>query len=108
LTLFKSGEDALQADKEAARAGPRNPRSLGFVDHPWGEKSRQIGRTTSRLDDTHWDMIKEHAYAHIGAAGDESDTSLNDDGSEPLNLHAFINLDWYVFVEFILTSILIN
>ena len=95
MTLFKSGENALQADKEAARADPHNPRSLGSVNHPWGEKSRQIGRTTSRLNDTHWDMIKEHSYAHIGAAGDESDTGLNGDGSEStLNLHAFINLDW--------------
>jgi thioesterase domain-containing protein len=95
LTLFKSGEDALKVDKEAVRAGSRYSRNLGFVDNPWGEKARQLGRTTCRLDDNHWGMIKEHAFAHIGTAGEESDeagASFND--GEAMNPHAHIELDW--------------
>jgi hypothetical protein len=93
LTLFKSGEDALKVDREAVRAGSRHTRGhgLGFVNNPWGEKARQTGKATSRLDDMHWDMIKEHAYAHIGAAGDDSDEIAGNAASNP---YAFIDLDW--------------
>ena len=98
MTLFKSGEDALKADREVVRAGSRYTRGLGFVDKPWGEMARQVGRTTIRLNDKHWDMIKGHAYAHIDVAGDDSEegiAGLNNDASEAAsNPHAFIDLDW--------------
>lgn len=97
MTLFKSGEDALKAEREAVRAGSRFNRGIGFVDNPWGEKARKLGRTTSRLDDVHWGMIKEHASVHIGTAGDQSDEGIAglDDASEAtLNPHGFIDLDW--------------
>ncbi|KAN0107510.1 hypothetical protein V8E52_010028, partial [Russula decolorans] len=96
LTLFKSGEDALKVDKEAVRAGSRYSQGLGFVDNPWGEKARQLVKTTCRLDDTHWGMIKEHAFAHIGIGGEESDEGIAgfDDDTSGANLHAIINLDW--------------
>ncbi|KAN0112043.1 hypothetical protein V8E52_007960 [Russula decolorans] len=76
LTLFKSGEDALKVDKEA--------------------KARQLVKTTCRLDDTHWGMIKEHAFAHIGTGGEESDEGIAgfDDDTSGANLHAIIDLDW--------------
>ena len=96
MTLFKSGEDALKADREAVRGGSRYSRGLGFVDNPWGEKARQLVKTTYRLDDTHWGMIKEHAFAHINITGKESDeenqgiTGFDDD----TNPHAVIELDW--------------
>ena len=79
------------------RAGSRYSCSLGFVDNPWGEKACQLGRTTCRLDDTYWGMIKEHAYAHIGTAGDESDDGIagfDDNASEAMNPHVLIELDW--------------
>jgi hypothetical protein len=92
LTLFKSGDDALRADREAVRAGSRYTRGLGFVDNPWGEKVCRLGRTTSRLDDTHWGMIKEHASAHLGAPGEETDERIS--GFDEVNMHAYIDLDW--------------
>ena len=95
MTLFKSGEDALKADKEVVRGGSRYSRGLGFVDKTWGEKTRQIRRTTTRLNDTHWDMINGHAYAYIGVAGEDSEEALAaliNDASEPA--HASIDLDW--------------
>jgi len=42
-------------------------------------------------------MIKEHAYAHIGTAGDESDDGIagfDDNASEAMNPHVLIELDW--------------
>jgi len=95
LTLFKLGEDALKVDKEAVRAGSRYSRGLGFVDNPWGEKARQLVKTTCCLDDTHWGMIKEHAFAHIGTGGEESDEGIAgfDDDTSGANLHAIIDLD---------------
>jgi hypothetical protein len=50
----------------------------------------------SRLDDTHWGMIKEHAFAHIGTGGEESDEGIAgfDDDTSGANLHAIIDLDW--------------
>ena len=90
MTLFKSGEDALRVDRDAVRAGSRYSRGLGFIDSPWGEKARQLVKTTSRLDDTLWGMIKESASAHLSVADEESD----DDVIEALNPHAYIDLDW--------------
>ena len=93
--LFKSGEDALKADRDAVRAGSRHARSLGFIENPWGQKTRQLVRTTSRLNNTHWGMIQEHAYAHISTRGEELDEGFNDDADEAIsNPHAFIDLDW--------------
>lgn len=94
MTLFKSGDDALKVDREAVRAGARYSRGLGFVDNPWGEKTRQLVKTTCRLDDTHWGMIKEHALAHVSAAGDDSEEGMADNGGEAMTLHALIDLDW--------------
>lgn len=76
------------------RAGARYSRGLGFVDNPWGEKARQLVKTTCRLDDTHWGMIKEHALAHIGAAGDDSEEGIPGFDDEAMNSHALIELDW--------------
>ena len=82
------------------RAGSRNGHShgLSFADNPWGEKARQFVRTTSHLDDMRWGMIKEHAFAHIGVSGEESDEGFagldNDVRDATLNPHAFIDLDW--------------
>ena len=80
------------------RAGSRYSRGLSFADNPWGEKAHQLVRTTSRLDDVHWGTIKEHAFAYIGATGEESDeefAGLDDDARDAaLNPHAFIELDW--------------
>jgi len=96
LTLFKSGEDALRADREVVRGGSRYSRGLGFVDNPWGEKARQLVKTTCRLDDTHWGMIKEHAFAHIstGEESDEGISGFDDDTGKAMSLHAIIELDW--------------
>jgi hypothetical protein len=98
LTIFKSGEDALKADREMVNIRSRYTKGLGFVDNPWGEKARQIGRSTSRLNDKHWEMINEHAYAHIGVVGDDSEEVIagpNNDADDPAsNPHAFIDLSW--------------
>jgi hypothetical protein len=83
----------LKVDREAVRAGSHYSQGLGFVDNPWGEKACQLGKTTCHLDDTHWGMIKEHAFVHISATGEESDEGI-DDAGEAMNPHALIELDW--------------
>jgi len=96
LTLFKSGEDALKADRESVKGGSRHSRGLGFVDNPWGEKARQLVKTTCRLDDTHWGLIKEYAFAHISMGGEDSDEGVAgaDDDNGATDPHAILVLDW--------------
>ena len=78
------------------RAGSRFTRGLGFVDNPWGEKARQLVKTTCHLNDTHWGMIKENALARISTAGEDSEEGidgLDDNGGDAMNPHALVQLD---------------
>jgi hypothetical protein len=67
-----------------------------FTDKIWGEKACQLVKSTSRLDDTHWPMIKVHAsmfYSNIESEDEEGEGVLEDD--DPVsNPHAYIALDW--------------
>ncbi|KAI9456209.1 hypothetical protein F5148DRAFT_1377964 [Russula earlei] len=53
LTLFQTGEDALRTGRETdGRA-----RGLGFTESAWGDKTRDLVKSTRKLQDSHWAAI---------------------------------------------------
>ncbi|KAI0282251.1 hypothetical protein BC826DRAFT_1110850 [Russula brevipes] len=97
LTLFKSGEDMRQGDRvSVADDQSTRGKANNFTDKIWGEKARQLVKSTSRLDDTNWPIIKAHAsvfYNNIETEDEEGESALEDVDDPVSNPHAFIVLD---------------
>ena len=98
--MFKTGEDAMQADRDhnanGSRGGAQNIRGLGFIENPWGEKARAFVKTTKCINDSLWDTIIEAACEHnteLGVFGEDNDKNNDEDRSYG-NPHTSIDLDW--------------
>lgn len=90
--------------RQGERVGIRDDQSghsklNNFSDKTWGEKARQLVKTTIRLEDSHWAMIKAFASTFSGdiETDNEGGDGISWDDDDPVsNPHAFITLDWYV------------
>jgi hypothetical protein len=92
----RQGDRDIVGDNQSGRSASK---LNNFTDKTWGEKACQLVKSTSRLDDTHWPMIKAHAsefYSNVEIDGEEGE-GISENGDNPVaNPHAFITLDWYV------------
>jgi hypothetical protein len=116
LSLFKTGEDAVQAEKNQIqrlkqasidsgelaqkhrlRQGPGlTPRfSLLFTENLWGAKVRRSVKVTERLNKKRWADIWDCAVQYVDAI-DPSLECDNEDGSDTQdkNDHAMVDLSW--------------
>jgi hypothetical protein len=88
----------MDRESNSGRAGTRNPRGLGFIDHPWGEKAREFVKTTKRIDESLWDSILQQANLHLDSTDrdglDEDDNDNSDEDGSSVNPRGVINLDW--------------
>ena len=61
-------------------------------------------KTTKRLREHHWDTISEHASIYRGGFDLDSENDGNAESDDGMNPHALIELDWYVFIYFIMIA----
>jgi hypothetical protein len=89
---MRQGERVSTRDDQCGRSKTNN-----FSDRIWGEKARQLIKTTIRLEDSHWVMIKSCASTFSGDVETDNeggDGNLLDNDDPIANPHAFIDLDW--------------
>ncbi|KAI9455129.1 hypothetical protein F5148DRAFT_1377533 [Russula earlei] len=95
LTLFQTGEDALRTGRETdGRA-----RGLGFTESAWGDKTRDLVKSTRKLQDSHWAAILGECsvFLHYHLQETEQEWCLageETEGFERVRPHAHIDITW--------------